>query len=737
MAQMSRLVNDADSVERQNEKLLKITEVLMNRVEQVTNDGGAAYEQFQRAVMLEDQVRTRTRELEDALNLLNESNSQLSAAMREAEGSRKTLTDAIETIREGFGLFDAEDRLVLFNSRFGMFMPDVRQHLSPGLRFYDYVDLASRSRYIDLPQGVNAGDWAQRRRQRHREDHIVFNVAITGDRWVQVSEHRTEARQTVILQTDVTEIMRIERQERSRILDTQSRLIAATLDHLEQGVVVFDESRLLISWNSKMSELLGLPLTILRSGAHLDAFLNHLRRVSGDLAVVVELNDWIDAGPARTPMLRELTRAPATVLKMNARSMPDGGFVISFTDITPEREAAQELLRAKETLERRVVERTLDLEDALAAAERANASKSRFVAAASHDLLQPLSAAKLLVSSMTGSDSGTGPQLVNKTKSALESVEDMIGALLAMSKLDSVSETFDVRPVSLGALLERLDDEFQPLAAEKGIGLTIMPGSAWVESDPTYLRRIIQNLIGNAIRYTEHGRVLVGVRPRGAMARIDVWDTGPGIPEEAQSLIFEEFQRLGQNKGSADGLGLGLAIVDRACGALGHPLTLRSNVGRGSCFSVGVPRILPPGTQGAKRTTNGAATQTEAGQLVLVIDDDDEVRNALEYALTRIGHHVMSARSVTEALDIVTETEVDPDIVFLDFQLADGVTAIDCLDDLRAQLPTIPVCILTANRSPEVAAACTAAGLTFRLKPIDAQELEKVIRELRAEATAP
>lgn len=729
----SRLVNTADSVERQNEKLLKITQVLMNRVEQVTNDDGAAYEQFQRAVMLEDQVRTRTKELEDALNLLNESNYQLSLAMREAEASRNTLTEAIETVREGFGLFDAEDRLTLCNSRFGMFMPDIQSYLKPGLSFFEYIDHASQSRFIDLPQGVSAAEWAKRRRNRHREEHVVFNVAITGDRWVQVSEHRTAAGETVILQTDVTDIMRIERRERSRILDNQSRLIAATLDHLEQAVAVFDLNNALIGWNNRVSELLGLPLTSLRIGAHADTLLDHLRMVSDDADIVSTLAAWIEGANGRPPVFLELTRTPGVVLKVNARAMPDRGFVVSFTDITAEREAAAELMRAKETLERRVVERTLELEDALSAAERANASKSRFVAAASHDLLQPLSAAKLFVSSMpVSADDEQGERVLAKTKSALNSVEDMIGALLAISKLETVNETFDVRPVSLGDLLARLDTEFQPMAAAKGVALKVLPSSAWVSSDPTYLRRIIQNLIGNAIRYTETGRVLVGARQRGPMIRIDVFDTGPGIPEEAQSDIFEEFHRLENAKSSSDGLGLGLTIVDRACALLGHPLSVRSTVGRGSCFSVGAPRIRDVPQRAGRTPESGSVQRSETGALVLVIDDDAEVRGALEYALGELGHYVMEAESVADGLALIVEIEAEPDFLFLDFQLGRDTTALEHLDEIGAALPGTPICILTANRSPEIVAMCEERNLSLLHKPVGAEALDKVIRSASA-----
>ncbi len=210
---IENLINPDDSVERQNAKLLTIAQVLMRRVESITDDSGAAYAQFQRAAMLEDQVRERTRDLERALDLLNASNAALAGATRETEAARQNRADAIETIQEGFALFDAGDVLVMCNSRFGMHMDDVRPALIPGLRFDDYVDRVSRSRFLALPPGETGADWAVQRRKRHLDTHVIFNVRMIWDRWVQVSEHRTGDGGTVILQTDVTDIIRMERQE--------------------------------------------------------------------------------------------------------------------------------------------------------------------------------------------------------------------------------------------------------------------------------------------------------------------------------------------------------------------------------------------------------------------------------------------------------------------------------------------------------------------------------------------
>jgi signal transduction histidine kinase len=174
-------------------------------------------------------------------------------------------------------------------------------------------------------------------------------------------------------------------------------------------------------------------------------------------------------------------------------------------------------------------------------------------------------------------------EAVGKAQNALVSVEGILAALLDISRLESGKAAVTVAPIRMGRLLVQLADEFQPLAAAKGLGLTVRPCEAVVLSDPGYLRRILQNLIGNAIRYTETGRVLVAARARGGMLRLEVWDTGPGIAEAEQENIFKEFHRIAGRASASEGLGLGLAIVDRAAALLGHPLGLSSRLGRGTC----------------------------------------------------------------------------------------------------------------------------------------------------------
>ena len=727
------LINPADPPEKQTQKLLTIAQVLMRRVEQITDDSGAAYAQFQRAAMLEDQVRERTRDLERALDLLNDSNGRLAEANRATEAARQNLANAIETIQEGFALFDSDDVLVMCNSRFGMHMLDVREHLKPGLRFEDYVGRVSRSRFLELPDGETAADWAIARQRRHQDRHVMFNVRMVWDRWVQVSEHRTADGGTVILQTDVTEIIRLERSERGKLLDDQARVIRATLDHIGQGICIFDAEARLVGWNQRLGQLLTLPMARFRIGVSFDAILDRFRP---DLAIGEEMTearlaDWVGGRGPRGALRFELRRKPDMIMDVFAQGMPDGGFVMSFTDVTAERAAIEALSRANETLEARVMERTLELEDALANAERANASRSRFVAAASHDLLQPLSAAKLFIASVEDDTLAPSAQAaLDKAQNALLSVEGILGALLDISKLESGRAAVSVGPVRLDRLLGQLNDEFGAIAAAKGLQLHVVPSRAVVTSDPAYLRRILQNLIGNAIRYTDRGRVLVGARRRGGMVRIEVRDTGPGIPEAEQDNIFKEFHRLNARASASEGMGLGLAIVERACALLGHPRGLTSEIGRGTCFMIQVPLAeTGPGVVEGPKLVPAPRVAME-NRIVFLVENDEDLRRAMGLLLEKWGVSVLDAAVGEEALALIEELGILPDCFIVDHNLGEGMTGLEFLAEVRARHGVVPARIVSADRTPELRAACMAAGIGQLMKPIDARALEQFIAEL-------
>ncbi len=286
------------------------------------------------------------------------------------------------------------------------------------------------------------------------------------------------------------------------------------------------------------------------------------------------------------------------VIEVRANRMPDNGLVTTFTDITPSVKAAEALERANASLERRVRDRTkeltrlnTELEQAKAEADEANVSKTRFVAAASHDILQPLNAARLYVTSLIERQrTGEDADLVQNIDASLEAVEEIFAALLDISRLDTGAMKPEMTDFRIDELLQRLDVEFVPLAREKGLSLRFMPCSLTVRSDRRLLRRLLQNLVSNAIKYTTSGSVLIGCRRRGNKLRIDVYDTGIGIPHSKRRAVFKEFHRLDQGARVARGVGLGLSIVERIARVLDCEVALKSVVGSGSRFSVEVPR---------------------------------------------------------------------------------------------------------------------------------------------------
>lgn len=724
------LINPQDSLERQNEKLLKITETLMRRAEQGAEAPGAAYAQFQRAVMLEEEVRARTKELEHALDLLNESNSKLELANAETEAARANLANAIETVQEGFALFSAADELVMCNSRFGKHMLDIYHLLKPGLGFRDYVHMIATSPYLSLPEGETPENWEAYRLARHKDNHAVFNARMAGNTWLQVSEHRTPDGGTVILQTDITDMVRLERKERERLLDDQSRLIKATLEHLNQGVCIFDDKSLLVGWNSRAGELLSIPANRLKFGMYFSSVYEQVRDEVRFLCGVTaeDVEKWVASEAKRAPLSFEIGIDKDRILTVFAQQMPDRGFVISFTDVSAERAAVRAISEVNETLEQRVAERTLELEDALSEAERANASKSRFVAAASHDLLQPLSAAKLFIGSLESEiERADLKERLDKANNALVSVEQILSALLDISKLDSGLASVDRSTINLGDLLSQLRDELEPLARQKGLSFRTFGRNIRVESDASYLRRILQNLASNAVRYTETGGVLVGLRQGKSGVRIEVWDTGPGIAPEHQERVFDEFHRLNATANPTDGMGLGLAIVDRACRLLKHPLHLRSRVGRGTCFAIEVPQSMAPEPAAPSANPAPGGAVSFEHRIVVLIENDAALRAALTLNLENWGLDVLPAATLEEAREVLREVDIAPDAIIADYQLDHGALGTDAIKALRANHGAVPACLVTANRSPELRAICAAGGLTLLHKPIDTDELRRFL----------
>ena len=376
-------------------------------------------------------------------------------------------------------------------------------------------------------------------------------------------------------------------------------ILQTALNHVRQGIAVFDADLQLICSNAQFGEILALPPHLVQLGIPLREILEFMDAVSppgsGDSDALLErrLTAYTTEGE---PYLERLPDRHM-VIEVRSNRMPGGGLVITFSDVTPSFEAAEALERANATLEKRVRDRTeeltrlnSELAQAKSTAEDANISKTRFLAAASHDILQPLNAARLYVTSLVERQSGgEDSRLVENIDDSLEAIEEILGALLDISRLDAGAMTTSITSFRMGDLMRSLEIEFAPIARAKGLKLTFVPCSLPVESDRALLRRLLQNFISNAIKYTPRGRVLVGCRRHGQSLQIGVYDTGVGIPVQKRGEIFKEFHRLEQGARIARGLGLGLSIVERLARVLNHGIALDANAGGGSVFSVTVP----------------------------------------------------------------------------------------------------------------------------------------------------
>lgn len=734
---IDRMMLPDDDSTRRHEKLARITRSLIRHIEDLPEDSAQGYAQFQRAAVLEDEVRARTHDLEHALDLLNASNARLAEAWREKDIARQNLATAIETVQEGFALFDADDVLVLCNSRFNALLPDIVDRLKPGLHFDDYLQLAAGSRHLVFPQGMTAEGWVRMRRQRHHEHHFSLTQQMAEGRWVQVSEQRAADGSTAIIQTEVTDLIRSERRERGRLLDDQARILQATLDHVPLGVCIFDGRLRLLGWNPNLSDMLAFPRTKLRQGMHFDDLLHQLR---SQFAFPLHqganlLADWVRSVRRGVSYTVDVTgKGGGRSLSIFAQEIPDGGFVMSIDDVTEHKNALLAVRRANETLEARVRDRTLELEDALASAERANASRVRFVAAVGHDLMQPLSAATLYVGSLI-EDAGGGAERgkLEKVQRSLDSVSGLLGALLDISRLEAGQAALTIEPVSLGPIFDQLREEFTPVAEAKGLTLIIHAIQATVVSDRIYLRRILQNLISNAIRYTDQGRVLVAARPRRGRMLLQVRDSGRGIAEGDQQVIFSEFKRLDAKASAAEGLGLGLAIVDRAAALLGHRLTLRSAAGAGATFSVELATTWSAEPRGPVSPAMPNLDQDRIGdRTALIVENDAQIVAALSDLLEQWGVEVLDVASGEDAIDLLQETELQPDLMLVDYQLGRGMDGLAFLKKVAADFDIAASSwLITADRSQRLAEQARQAGVQMLLKPLTAAALAQALASVQ------
>jgi Na+/proline symporter/signal transduction histidine kinase/CheY-like chemotaxis protein len=528
----------------------------------------------------------------------------------------------------------------------------------------------------------------------------------------------------------------------SAAIQSNRDLLQHALDHARQGITVFDRDLALTCWNREFCDLFELPPALMRIGVGLDEIVrfNAERGVYGPGSADDFVAERIESQLNDQQPLRLRLYPSARVIEIRSARLPDGGIVTTYTDVTQSVEAEETLAAANERLERRVRERTEELERlngelarAKIEADEANISKTRFLAAASHDILQPLNAARLYSSALNeavgAGNAEEQTHLARNVDASLEAVEEILSALLDISRLDAGATQPEIVDSPIGEILAQLEIEFAPMARAKGLKLTFVASSLNVRSDRRLLRRLLRNLVSNAIKYTPRGKVLVGCRRRGDALQIEVYDTGMGIPLAKQRVVFGEFQRLDQGAKAARGLGLGLSIVERLGRVLQHEIALRSKSGAGSLFSVTAPLAAAAGVGREQVVAEDLSRAREPlnGLLVLAIDNEPRVVEGMRALLQKWGCRVATAAGMPDAPAAVAAFRDAPDVIIADYHLdeGDGIAAIGALRAVFGA--AIPAILATADRSPEVREAALGAQISILHKPLKPAQLRALL----------
>ncbi|WP_434027303.1 hybrid sensor histidine kinase/response regulator [[Pseudomonas] boreopolis] len=516
--------------------------------------------------------------------------------------------------------------------------------------------------------------------------------------------------------------------------------LSRSLEHLPQGVVIIDADLNLVAWNSRYVDLFRFPPELVKVGRPIeDLFRYNARRgLLGPGPIEEAIQRRLNHLRSGKPHMRESEKDDGTVLEIRGNPLPDGGFVTSYADITSYKNAARELRSLADALEHRIEERTRDLEAAKREAEAANRYKTRFVASAVHDLLQPLNAARMFVSALRARlRDDDSRQVADHIENALSAQDAILNSLLDISRMESGQLQTRVRDFALQPLLDALLREFGIIAESHGLVLEGVPTRAVVRSDEGLLRRILQNFLSNAIRYTPRGRLLLGCRREAGHLRIEVHDQGPGIPDSLQREIFEEFRRLDDARADDRGAGLGLAIVERIGRLLGHRIGLRSRLGRGSVFSVSVPLGDPAAVQRAEAPAPALVDANGDSPLqgcsVWCVDDDPRVCEATRALLERWGCRVGFAGGPQEALELASPGQA-PQLLLLDVRMGafEGPQVAGALHERWGSTP--PVILVTAERDDALRALAAGNGWGFLSKPVRPAALRALMSQVLLKA---
>jgi len=610
----------------------------------------------------------------------------------------------------------------------------------PGhIKIYDLLALTSR---VIGPQR------AQRAFQEQAQVlQCEFQVHAVADRsWVQFSERLLAASiGAVSARLLLTSLLRgsgmdlgevvAALDEAGQELRFNREILSTTLENISAGISVVDADMRLTVWNRNYQQMFEFPDGMLYVGrpiADLIRFNAERGKLGRKRGTCTKDCDDIEAQICRrvTHMragslhVWESTGADGQILELRGRPLPGGGYVTTYNDITNFRRAERALREVNETLEQRVAERSRE-------AEQAQQSKSRFLAAISHDVLQPLNAARLFTSALRESTlDGQTQHLAERVDASLRAAEELLDGLLDVSKLDAGALRPELSNFDARDLLHELAAQYAPMAANRKIAVRVYARRMYaIHSDRRLLRRVLQNFLANALRYTRSGRIVLGVRPRGEQLELQVFDTGPGIPEHHLQQIFNEFHRYEQPfDWGEQGLGLGLSICQRISRLLDYRLNVRSRPGCGSMFSITVPRALVPVVISAP--VGPLSDDHLAGLRVLCVDNDKEILDGMNALLGRWHVHVITANTVDSALQQLAQ---QPEVVLVDYHLHDRLDGLATLLSLnRAAGRRLPGALLTADGRDELKQRARKHGYRILTKPVRPASLRAFLAAIRS-----
>ena len=607
------------------------------------------------------------------------------------------------------------------------------------IRFEHLEALSQRTLLSDqheslFPQGVSSppNDYAS--------DQLVTQVelALTN----QVGRSSAQILLNVIAETKPSEMHQLVDlvEDASQSYQFNQELLQSSIQHIEQGISVVDRDLKLLAWNQRYIELFDFPKELIKAGVSLAELLefNAKRGYFGDnVDIDKEVNKRVEHIRNGSRYRYRRTGKDNRVIELQGNPMPGGGFVTTYADITEYIQAQKALEDAKNTLEHRVVERTQkiqqvneQLHDAKLEADKANESKTKFLAAAGHDLMQPFNAASLFAAMLEQKTVDTELSQTSKgLVQSLNSAEDLLTSLLDMTKLETGVLSPKMRSFELREVTDSLAQEFSVLAHEKGLELDYIPANVSVFSDSKLLKRVLQNLISNAIRYTKQGRLLLGCRRTKDNIFIQVIDTGPGIPEEQQALVFEEFRQLEQNiQEQGQGLGLGLTIVDKISRLLEHPVTLKSIPQKGTSFTLSVTRKqLSTNKSETPSQSESAAAGFLANKHIVVIDNDAQVLEAMRQLISSWGG---AATCVAEESTLLNSSSKLPNLILADFHLDHGHTGVQAVTNLfNAWGKSVPTILNSANYNEDIRQQAIDQGFAFLNKPLKAGTLKRAMKK--------